>query len=132
MNDGYTDQPDPDLSDLQQQEPEEITSPPLLVETIGTVRTAELPSRVSVSRNYAVGTTDPVPLAGRDPRRRKMIVIPGAVDMYFGALEDVKAGTAAIVRANMAAFEVTGMDQIYVKAVSAPGVLSIITENWAD
>lgn len=125
------DAPQPDLEDLQQQQPDPLPALRTVVE--GAVNVHLLPSRSAVSRNYPVhadATQPPVPLLGADMRRRRAVVMSTEA-IYIGPRDDVVNGTAAIWPLGVP-LELEHTEAIYVRGVDTAGTVSVIAENWAD
>lgn len=142
---------EPDDATVEQEEaPPGLGCIPVTVE--GPVRSVELPAKGNGSRRYPVGTTQPVRILGRDPRRKRATVqvydATGATrGIFHGATETeltpTDGATAPAFAARLAAtgpasapvaselLVITSLDELWVIADTAACEVSVISEQWA-
>lgn len=131
----------PDIDDVYQEEEPEPTAVPVKVNH--PVQVHILPSRMGVSRNYQVGTTNVVPLLNANPKRRRatlLATLTTSADsstsrgVFIGQNADALSGEAAVWPYNVP-LVVEHSELIYVRAqgtLTTAAQISVITEDWAD
>lgn len=104
---------------------------PLSVKLEGATQVHVLPSRVGISRTVSAGDTVPVPLVGRDTRRKALRLLSDK-NFYVGSREDVRAGLAAVWLASVPC-TIEATEEIYVRAAvtGETATIAVISENWA-
>lgn len=120
---------------------------PVVVET--PVRTQQLPARAAGYRRVTVGTTEPLRVLGRDPRRRRVLVqVYDATGTTHGAFygttrNEVTPPAAFAARLGVTlpaggipvaspVIELTSMDELWVLADTAACDVTVAAEQWAD
>lgn len=137
-----------DAEVVQEEAAPGLTTIPVCVE--GPVRVHQLPARASGYRRVTVGTSTPLRVLGRDPRRRRVLLQAFDAD---GATQGVFYGATAMEVTPPAAFaarlavpgpaasgatvaspvlELTGVDELWVLADTAQCELTVTAEQWAD
>jgi len=132
---------------VEQEEAPPLGALPVTVET--PVRVQELPARAAGYRRVAVGTTEPLRVLGRDPRRRRAVIqvydAAGATHgVYLGASRTEVAPPASFAaRLGVATpgggtpvashpLELRGLDELWLLADTAGCEVTVIAEQWAD
>lgn len=125
-----------------------LTTIPVCVE--GPTTTRELPAKASGYRRVTVGTTTPLRVLGRDPRRKRAVL---QVYDAMGATHGVMIGTTINEVAPPASFaarlavsapatagaavaspllELTSLDELWLLADTAACDVTVISEQWAE
>jgi len=124
------DEPEPDVRDVQQQEPH---VPALRVTVEGAARTYTLPSRSGAAKNYTIDSAvnEPMILLGADSRRRRATIIATDNPIFVGSQEDCKNGWAAIWPVGVP-LVIEHTEMVYVWPTTGASTVSVISEYWAD
>lgn len=128
-------EPTPDLDDVQQQEPEECTGPPVPVVIEGPVRILTLPTRTASMRSINVTTAETI--CGEDSRRASVTLYAattGPAGFYVGTDRQMVTGGNAAYFDSGRVIVLHTTERLYARSVDTGTAcqLSVVQELWAD
>lgn len=123
----------PDTDDLLQEEQHAAPLTPIPVVVEGPARTVELPVERMVADQVDVDTITPIRILGRDPRRKRCVLMPsgGAVRLAASKKQCIPGSGAIVPTGAMLVLSAYG--EIWVMASSGSATtVSYVAEYWAD
>lgn len=127
--------PEPDIVDVHQEEPEDILPVPSVPVTVdGPVRTQQLPTRTASMRSIRITGTEVI--AGEDDRRASVTLVArsGTEGFYVGTSSQmVASGEAAFFDSNIPVTLRT-TERLYARSSDGTTMshLTVVQELWAD
>lgn len=125
---------------LQSDDAHEVPIPPLPVTLVTPSNVILLPAHSGGWRQYPLSTTVPVRILGRDPRRKRAVIMGwSTADATTGIqLADGQALAASdrafilpmVLKASLD-LEVTSVDEVWAMALGAACTVSVLNEHWA-
>jgi hypothetical protein len=103
----------------------------VLVRQAEPLRVEALPTRAGGMTSFGL-TTTAESVAGKDPRRNRLVVLATGDSIYIGTdRQQVSAGASMLWPAGTS-LEIKHADQVFARAAATTCTLSIMTEMWAD